>query len=211
MVFAPLPSTAAWRHELARDGFEVAYFQADGSRSRFIGCTTAVEEGATAVVTYDIIVDADWATRRAKVALQSESGARRVLLESEGHGHWRIDGEPAPWLDGCLDVDLESSAMTNTLPVHRMRLDVGERADAPAVYVRMFDLSVERLEQGYRRIADADADAETDADAGSREPRSTRAGERYDYRSPAFDFECVLVFDESGLVLDYPEIAVRVA
>lgn len=172
-----------------------------------MGCTTAVEAGATAVVSYDVIVDADWATRRATVALQSESGARRVLLESDGHERWRIDGEPAPWLDGCLDVDLESSAMTNTLPVHRMRLEVGQRADAPAAYVRMFDLSVERLEQGYHRIADADSDA----DSGSHESRLPRAGHHYEYRSPAFGFECVLVFDESGLVLDYPGIAARVA
>ncbi len=215
MVFAPLPSAAAWRHELSRDGFEVAYFHVHGSGWRLIGCTTAVEAGRTAVVSYDLTVDADFATRRATVALQSESGARRLLLESDGQGSWRVDGEPAPSLDGCLDVDLESSAMTNTLPVHRLRLGVGERADAPAAYVRMFDLSVERLEQGYRRIADTDpdanADADADADAGSRGPRPTRARERYEYRSPAFDFECVLVFDESGLVLDYPEIAVRVA
>lgn len=211
MVFAPVPSAAAWRHELSRDGFEVAYFHVDGSGWRLIGCTTAVEAGQTAVVSYDLIVDAGWATRRATVALQSESGARRRLLESDGHGHWRLDGEPAPLLDGCLDVDLESSAMTNTLPVHRMQLEVGAQAEAPAAYVRMFDLSVERLEQEYRRIADADADADVDSDSGSRGPHPTRAGERYDYRSPAFDFECVLVFDESGLVLDYPEIAVRVA
>ncbi|MBT2516723.1 putative glycolipid-binding domain-containing protein [Streptomyces sp. ISL-90] len=211
MVFAPLPTTAAWRHDIARDGFEVAYFPVDGAGARLMGCTTAVEEGATAAVSYDLIVDADWVTRRAKVALQSESGARQRLLESDGHARWRVDGEPAPWLDGCLDVDLESSAMTNTLPVHRMRLGVGDRADAPAAYVRMFDLGVERLEQGYRRIADAVAAADSDAVAGSHEPRPTRAGQRYEYRSLAFDFKCVLVFDESGLVLDYPGIAVRVA
>jgi hypothetical protein len=33
--------------------------------------------------------------------------------------------------------------------------------------------------------------------------------QRYDYRAPAFGFSCRLAYDESGLVLDYPGIAVR--
>jgi uncharacterized protein len=34
---------------------------------------------------------------------------------------------------------------------------------------------------------------------------------RYDYASPFFDFSAVLVYDQFGLVLDYPGIAVRIA
>lgn len=33
--------------------------------------------------------------------------------------------------------------------------------------------------------------------------------QRYDYTAPVFDFACRLVYDESGLVLDYPGVAVR--
>jgi hypothetical protein len=33
----------------------------------------------------------------------------------------------------------------------------------------------------------------------------------YDYSAPAFEFSCRLVYDESGLVLDYPGIAARAA
>jgi hypothetical protein len=33
---------------------------------------------------------------------------------------------------------------------------------------------------------------------------------RYAYTSPAFDFRCELVYDEVGLVLDYPGLATRV-
>ena len=35
-------------------------------------------------------------------------------------------------LDGCIDVDLKSSCCTNTIPVHRLQLGVGQSADAPA-------------------------------------------------------------------------------
>jgi len=75
--------------------------------------------------------------------------------------------------------------------VRRLRLCVGESAAAPAAYVRSFDLRVDRLEQDYARMDDADGH------------------QRYDYRSPAFGFACVLVYDASGLALDYPGIATR--
>jgi hypothetical protein len=113
------------------------------------------------------------------------------VLESDGEGRWHIDGSGADHLDGCLDVDLESSAMTNALPVRRLGLAVGDRAEAPAAYVRALDLSAERVEQTYVRIAD-----ET-------------GHQRYRYAAPAFNFTCSLVYDESGLVLDYPGIAAR--
>jgi hypothetical protein len=100
---------------------------------------------------------------------------------------------PAPHLDGCLDVDLEASAFTNAFPVHRLGLEVGQRADAPAAYVRAPGLDVERLEQTYARLPD------------------DGRGARYDYVSPAFGFRAELVYDRFGLVLDYPGIAVRVA
>ena len=55
----------------------------------------------------------------------------------------RGNGRAEPELDGCFDVDLEASACTNTLPIHRLAgLGIGEEAAAPAVYVRATDLAV---------------------------------------------------------------------
>ena len=193
MAFAATPATAAWSHRDARSGFEVVYFQRLDTGHQIDGCTTAIEDGQTWFVDYAITLDADWITRTARVTSRSASGRRSVLLEADGAGHWLVDGEAAPHLDGCLDVDLESSAMTNALPVHRLALPIGGRAAAPAAYVRAADLSVERLEQEYRRITDQGAH------------------QRYDYAVPAFGFACRLVYDESGLVLSYPGIAVRAA
>lgn len=204
MTFAPPPETAAWRHLDSRAGFEVAYFRPLGDGHRIEGCTTAVEEGLTWIVDYAIDVDAGWITRRAEITGRSAAGSRHTTLESDGEGRWRVDGVPAPHIDGCFDVDLESSAMTNTFPVHRMRLAVGAGSEAPAAYVRALDLVVERLEQHYVRVPDEGPVQR--AIAGLHPDGSCR---RYDYESPSADFACRLVFDASGLVLDYPEIAVR--
>jgi len=194
MQFEDPPRCAAWRHLDAREGFEVVFLRVDGDGCRLEGDTAAVEEGRAWAVRYDIGVDPGWATRSARVWGRSSSGLRELSVEADGAGRWRVDDAPAGHLDGCLDVDLESSSLTNAFPVHRLGLEVGEQAEAPAAYVRALDLAVERLEQRYTRLED---------DAAGRQ--------RFHYVSPAFAFECELVYDASGLVLDYPGIAIRAA
>jgi len=189
--FLPPPATACWLHREARSGFEVAYFQGQEDGWAVDGTTAAVEDTQTWIVTYSIRLGAGWVTRSAWIMARTAAGLRETLLEVDQTGRWLVDGNPAPHLDGCRDVDLESSAMTNALPVHRLDLAAGGQADAPAAYVRALDLSVERLEQTYRRIGDE----------GARQ--------RYEYAAPAFDFTSRLVYDESGLVLDYPGVARR--
>ncbi|WP_063052114.1 putative glycolipid-binding domain-containing protein [Nocardia arthritidis] len=191
MMFEPPPPTAAWRHRIAREGFEVAYFRVTELGVLIDGCTTAVEDGAAWVVDYRIALDTEWRTCRAQVGVRKPGGWNTLVLESDGAGSWLLDGMPAPLLDGCLDVDLESSALTNALPVHRSAWEIGDGAAAPAAYVYASGAAVARLEQRYARIADG------------------AHGPRFRYQAPEFDFTCTLDYDKSGLVLDYPGIAVR--
>ena len=193
MTFADPPLAAAWRHRDARDGFEVAFLRQTQGGHHLDGCTSAVEEGQAWAVQYSIVVDAKWQTQNARITGRSVAGPRELTIETNGPGIWLVNGEAAPALDGCLDVDLEASALTNALPVRRLALRVGQEADAPAAYIRALDLSVERLEQRYVRL-------ENDGQH-----------ERYHYASPAFELEAELVYDEFSLVLDYPGIASRVA
>ena len=191
---AQLPSMAAWRHLAARDGFEVLFLRYEHGRYHLDGYSTAIEEGEGWGIRYALALDEEWATCSAHVVGRSVTGVHEVRLEGDGSGEWRVNGEPALQLSGCFDVDLEASAGTNALPVHRLGLRVGERADAPAAYVRAPILLVERLEQSYVRLGN-------DGDESA----------RYEYVAPAFDFEAILTYDQYGFVLDYPGIAVRVA
>jgi uncharacterized protein len=63
-------------------------------------------------VTYGIRLDAAWLTREAHVSTRTAAGLRQATLMADGAGRWHVDGRPAPHLDGCLDIDLESSALT---------------------------------------------------------------------------------------------------
>ena len=188
---AELPPFAAWRHTEVRIGFEVVFFDRSGGGLAVAGYTSALEDAAPFAVRYEIELDDAWRTRSALIRGRSAGGEHRRHLETDGEGRWLVDGRRAPEVDGCLDVDLESSALTNAFPVRRLALRPGEAADAPAAYVAALDLSVTRLEQRYVRADDGTGPA------------------RYDYASPAFDFRAELVYDVHGLVVDYPGIAVR--
>ena len=175
----------AWRHADDREGFEVLV----ESPGRFTGQTTGVEDGMLWALRYGIELDDDWVTRSGRV----EGLSQEVGVEADGEGAWRVNGRPRPDLGGCLDLDLEASACTNALPVRRLGLEVGERAEAPAAWVRIADLRVERLEQVYVRLPD---------EGGTR---------RYDYEAPGEGFACEIAFYADDLTLDYPGIGVRVA
>src|SRR4051794_5778513 len=111
MAFLDLPRYAAWEHREARNGFEVVFLGSGAGGHRLAGHTVAVEAGAAWAVDYDIGLGPDWITRRARVTGRSASDTHVLTLQSDGRGRWLIDGRPAPHLDGCLDADLESSAL----------------------------------------------------------------------------------------------------
>lgn len=149
------------------------------------GTVVASAAGQPSPVSYRVLCDATWHTRDVRVfaweARLPASTPRVLALESDGAGHWRVNGEPAPSLDGCLDVDLGVTPSTNTLPIRRLRLAVGGSAHVVAAWVRFPDLEVRSLGQRY-----------------------TRLDERlWRYESDT-GFTADLTVDAEGLVVDYP-------
>jgi hypothetical protein len=187
-----LPVAAGWRHIDAREGFEVLFIDRHESGWSFSGRTAAIEADEVWTVGYVIDVDLAWRTLGARITGRSVDGERSLEISSDGDGYWRADGIHRPELDGCLDLDLESSAFTNALPVQRLQLPLGAEAQAPAAYVRAAGLQLERLEQRYTRLDD------------------DVRGQRYDYEAARFEFRAQLQYDRAGLVLTYPGIAIRV-
>lgn len=192
MRLALPPNAAAWNHLGARSGFEVAFFRRKGTGIIIEGRTTAREASALWSVGYEIAVDDAWTTTTVRATSLTAAGTREVRLIRDSRGGWSVDGTPAPELDGCVDVDFASSAMTNMLPVHRIDFILGESVDVPAAFVRAEDLGVQRLEQRYTLTS---VSAET---------------VNFHYESSTFDFVCELDYDAAGFVLSYPGIAVRV-
>jgi uncharacterized protein len=172
------PTPVAFRHLGVRDGFEVAWFTPP---ALLRGGSTFVEVGVGHHIAYEITVAPDGSTSAATI----RSLDREVALTRVGDT-WLIDGVARPDLSECPDVDLESSAVTNALPVARLGLAVGETGRAPAAWVRA-DLTVERLEQTYTRLDER----------------------RYAYVSHDNGFRTVLEYGADGLIVEYPGIATR--
>lgn len=187
------PTAASWNHQGARVGFEVAFFVDLGAGHRLTGHTTAHESAELWSVGYDVAVDRSWGTSAVRASNLTAAGTREVTLTRAAGDRWTVDGQLRPELDGCVDVDLESSAVTNTLPLHRLDFVVGSAVDVPAAFVRADDLRVERLEQRYTLI------------------ETTPERMLFRYESPTFEFACDVQYDLAGLVVQYPGIATREA
>jgi len=143
------------------------------------GTVIGLLDGAPTEVRYRVRADKRWRTREAEIDLEVDREPRRLELAADGVGNWTVAGRDRPGLAGCLDVDLAVSPSTNTLPVRRLRLTIGQRAPARAAWVQFPSLTVEPLEQIYERTG----------------PVS------YRYRAGAFAAE--LYVDEHGLVRRY--------
>jgi len=118
------------------------------------GTSLVVSDGSPCELHYAVRLDEDWRTRHVEVARQGPSEAARLVLEADGAGRWLVDGQHQADLDGCLDVDLECSPATNTLPIRRLGLAIGGQADLLAAWVRFPGPGVERAEQRYTRLAE---------------------------------------------------------
>jgi len=142
------------------------------------GLILQAHQDAPFVVRYSIDVDEAWRTHAMQVEIEND-GQHRTRLVADGAGHWSRDGKQLPALDDCLDVDLEWSPSTNTLPIRRLGLALGETKVVAAAWVRFPSLDVQRLDQSYERIDER----------------------RYRYRSGRFTAD--LAIDEGGIVLQY--------
>lgn len=192
MRHSPLPVQASWQHHGVRDAFEVLLASSYGDGHLLRGATTGVEAGVAWSVAYDVDVDRRWRTRSARLRSRGQDGDRELLVERDELDRWSVDGVHDPALDGCVDVDLEASVVTNVLTLRRLAraLEAGDAIDVPAAFVRL-DLAVVRLEQTYAVGGHADA------------------GGVVAYRAPVFDVDVQIAVDAAGLVTDYPGLAVR--
>jgi len=148
-----------------------------------IGCAFAVE------------LDDEWFTTHVIVTSIDREAARAVELRRDGTNHWWRDGERATDLDGCRDVDIAATPLTNTFPVNRLReLPVGESWTGPVAWVEVPTLQVLRVEQTYTRLPAPD------------DPFTAAAWEYHDDTHGSFK----ITTDAHGLVVDYENFAARI-
>lgn len=162
-------------------GLEHAVLSGTSRAPRLDSLAVLVLDERPVRVSCRLTCDAEWRVRRLVVKV-SGAVTSRLSLQSDGEGEWIDDvrGRPLPELHGCIDVDLSSTPLTNTLPIRRLGLAVGAARDLMVVYIKVPDLTVSAVAQRYTRTS----------------------GSAYRYESGSFRAD--LPTDEHGLVLDYP-------
>lgn len=149
----PKQSRARWRR-LDVPGREEASVDRTASGWRLSGDVEVEETELTARVRYVIECDPQWRTRSARVAGEAGGAPLLFALAADGKGQWTRDGTPLPALLGALDVDLGFTPATNTLPIRRLDLAIGESASVLSAWLRFPELRLELLEQTYTREAE---------------------------------------------------------
>ena len=155
MSLKPLPadSRMRWRR-LDVPGHEEARITRTAQGWRLTGDIEATEETVHAQLRYVIDCDHDWRTRRALVSGTASGESARFEFVADATGNWILNGALLSLVEGALDIDLGFTPATNLLPIRRLDLAIGERAEVRTAWLRFPELRVEALEQSYEREAE---------------------------------------------------------
>ncbi len=174
--------TAIWRR-LDRPGHEAA---------RLVHHAPFWQLGGTAVflldrpcrLDYQIVCDAAWRTLHGRVTGWYGADPVRVELYTDAARRWTLNGQSVPSVAGCVDLDLSFTPATNILPVRRLALNQGERAEVRSAWLTFPELSLEPLIQTYVRTGEL----------------------TYHYESQGGDFVTDIEVGHDGFVVRYPPL-----
>jgi hypothetical protein len=127
-------STILWQ-DITNGALDRCQLGATPSGLRLAGTVLTAAHGDPLEVRYLVTTDEIGLTRR--VELDLDNGSTRRVLLADGAGHWNWDGDPELTdVAGSLDVDLTVTPATNTLPIRRLGLEVGQAADLRMAWVQ---------------------------------------------------------------------------
>lgn len=136
-------------------------------------------------VHYEMSVTPGWVFE--SILLQRTDGVMSVLRRGSDEQWFDMHAEDLPELRGCTDIDFEMTPFTNTLPIRRAPLAIGETRRFRMAYIPADTLEPFATEQIY-----------------------TRLGERlYRFETADGSFSADISVDENGFVTDYPGLFER--
>lgn len=140
-------------------------------------------------VEYAIYTNGHWQTTFFQLKILLDGKPQIISYRSDGRGNWEKYGASVPAFDGCTDIDISLTPFTNTLPVRRLQLAIGDRQIIKVLYLDILAGEIKPVQQQYERLS----------------PNS------YRYQNVPNDYEAVIEVDDDGLVTDYPGLFMRQA
>lgn len=195
---AELIRTILWQ-EMEEPGSQIAQLWRAGNSWQISGEVVKSDAGMPLLADYQIDIDAQWHTRRAQITVRRGNGLRSTLaVQVDADQRWTFARDPAAAGDaaedssaftGLIDIDFSLTPATNTLPIRRLALAIGESAEVTAIWIDSADLTVMLLPQRYLRLDER----------------------RYRYESSDGAFVAELEVDELGLAANYEGLWRRIA
>lgn len=171
-----------WRR-LDTAGHECGRVYGDDDGWYLDGVAIFSHEGQPVRLEYLVECNVDWETTAVHIDGWVGDEMIEIEIEATQDGVWTINGTEVEVVEGCKDIDLNFSPITNTLPICRLDLKVGESQKVRAAWLRFPSFDLVPLDQTYTRI---------NADA-------------IKYESST-GFTAELKINEIGLVIDYPNL-----
>src|SRR4029453_10396873 len=132
-------STILWQ-DISNGALDRCQLDATSGGLRLAGTVLTAANGDPLEVRFLVLTEESGLTRRVELDLNNGS-SRRVLSAYGGRWHW--DDEPElTEIAGAFDVDLTVTPATNTLPIRRLGLEVGQAADLRVAWVQFPSLEV---------------------------------------------------------------------
>jgi hypothetical protein len=142
-----------WKN-LYQAGHEAARLSDQAGGWLLDGTAVLAHEHKPCCLQYRIECDAAWQTRSAVVTGWVGAAAVQIEIQVDGEKRWFMNGEEAQEVSGCIDLDLNFSPLTNTLPIRRLGLAVGQAAEVQAAWLRFPSFVLQPLDQRYLRLRD---------------------------------------------------------
>jgi hypothetical protein len=172
--------TVSWRNIVANGAEYCALWKTSEGWLLRGSAVAAPDQKTPLLVEYEIHCDLTWRTHRVQVKRTMGTEVRELSLIVEARGVWRLSGDERSDLRDCVDVDLGITPATNTLPIRRLNLAIGQTHEVTAAWIKFPDLTLEPLRQRYTRLGD----------------------NSYRYESGT-GFSAKIVVDDLGLAIDY--------
>ncbi|MDQ2768202.1 MAG: putative glycolipid-binding domain-containing protein [Gemmatimonadota bacterium] len=163
-------------------GHDAAAITQQRNRWNLAGTALFVMNEQPCRLDYEVECDMHWGTRDVSIHGEVGGAPASLVLSRSPDGEWIVDDRPFPEAQGCADVDLGFSPSTNSLPIRRLKLAVGESAPVRTAWVKFPQLTVEVLDQTYTRLSEW----------------------VYLYESAGGAFKRELTVNDDGFVVNYP-------
>lgn len=102
---------------------------------------------------YEIILDEDWVVKSFTVENDFSKSPFYFSARQYEKGKWKNQlDESLTTFDKCIDIDIFPTPFTNTLPLKRQPLIVGEQSDYMMLWIDLVDGEAKTDRQRYRRL-----------------------------------------------------------